>query len=117
MQENTHICKVCRKPYKACNACNELKSFETWRSIACCMECYQVWMTLIEYNCGRVSAQEAKEYLNSLDLEGKEFGDDIRVVMRRIDKQIAEAEEEKKEQRSENFSFRSKKSKKKTVTY
>ncbi len=85
MQDYTHSCKVCRKKYRTCNTCNELKSFETWRNIACSMPCYQLWMTLTEFNCGRITAAHAKEYIATLDLDGKEFGEDIVIAMKKIE--------------------------------
>lgn len=112
MQDYTHSCKACGKKYKACNACNEIKSFETWRSVACSMECYQLWMTLIEFNCGRITAENAKEYIDSLDLEGKELNEDIKIVMKRIDKVIAESKKEEKSVVEPVVTYRSKKNKK-----
>lgn len=110
MQGYTHSCKVCGKKYKACNTCNEIKSFETWRSVACCIECYQLWMTLIEFNCGRVTADQAQAYIDTLELGEKEFGEDILIVMKRIKENCTKKEEPVVTSQPQN-QFKSKKSK------
>lgn len=97
MQGYTHSCKVCGKQYKTCNACNEIKSFETWRNIACSIECYQMWMTLFEFNRGAIAAKHAKEYLATFEFAGKEFGEDVKAVLAKIDEEAAKAEETKVE--------------------
>jgi hypothetical protein len=51
-----------------------------------------MWMTLFEFNRGAIAAKHAKEYLATFEFAGKEFGEDVKAVLAKIDEEAAKAE-------------------------
>ena len=60
-----HWCKVCGVGYYACNDCDR-KDFITWRAVACTPEHFQAYMTLHDFDGGKIGKEEAKTFLETL---------------------------------------------------
>lgn len=67
-KEINHWCVICGKGYHACDSCNEIKSFTSWRSLTDTIEHFKIFTILKDYNNKLISANEAKKLLSGIDL-------------------------------------------------
>ena len=88
-------CDICGKPYKVCRSCQEIKSFQSWRTVTDTLPHYMIYLALVEYSRTKDKAK-AKEVLLKCDLSEKDnFNDNIKSVIDEIF-----AEEQKTEDKS-----------------
>ncbi len=66
--KKNHVCLICGKPYRACQSCENVKSFQPWRTITDTLTCYKIFLILNSYSNGYTNRTEAKEQLSSCDL-------------------------------------------------
>jgi hypothetical protein len=60
--EPNHTCRICGKPYFACDTC-DAKIGKTWRAVTCTAEHYDVFLALWKYTYGQMSEDGIKEIL------------------------------------------------------
>ena len=63
-----HTCKICGTPYHACQSCDNIHSFQPWRTITDTRACYKIFLILNSYTNGYASPLEAREQLLGCDL-------------------------------------------------
>lgn len=64
MKQNNKTCKVCGKVYTFCNRCEEFDHLPRWMSMFCCQDCRDIFMTLTDYNMGKITEKEATSIIN-----------------------------------------------------
>ena len=64
--EPNHTCRICGKPYFACDTC-DAKIGKTWRAVTCTAEHYTVYLALWRYTYGQISEDEIKEVLETAE--------------------------------------------------
>ena len=64
-------CDICGKPYKVCRSCQEIKSFQAWRTVTDTLPHYIIYLTLVEYSRTK-DKSKAKEELLKCDLSEKD---------------------------------------------
>lgn len=60
--EPNHTCRICGKPYFACDTC-DAKIGKTWRAVACTAEHYDVFLAMWKYTYGQMSEEGIKKIL------------------------------------------------------
>ena len=74
-------CDICGKPYKICRSCQEIKSFQAWRTVTDTLPHYMIYLALVEYSRTKDKAK-AKEELLKCDLSEKDnFNNNIKSVI------------------------------------
>ena len=63
-------CDICGKPYKICRSCQEIKSFQAWRTVTDTLPHYMIYLALVEYSRTKDKAK-AKEELLKLSFSDK----------------------------------------------
>lgn len=58
---------VCNKEYEACPSCEDTR-LNPWRKTVCCAEHFQIRMVFLDYLDGRITANEAKDMLETVGL-------------------------------------------------
>lgn len=87
-------CDICGKPYKICRSCQDIKSFQAWRTVTDTLPHYTIYLALVEYGRTKDKAK-ARQELSLCDLSEKEnFNENIKVV---IDEIFKEGKPEKTE--------------------
>ena len=62
-------CCVCHNEFVFCPVCNpEDRDKEPWHFAYCSENCKDIYAVTSDYECGRISANEAREQLDKLDL-------------------------------------------------
>lgn len=66
-------CAMCGKMYEACNHCEEIAQkymrqygYAPWRTVACSVECYQLYDIVRRYVFNKITKAEAYELMNSI---------------------------------------------------
>jgi hypothetical protein len=63
-------CISCGEKYSYCPGCSRVAALEpVWKSEFCSEDCMTLWMTLTRYNMNRLTKQDAKEIISSLNLK------------------------------------------------
>ena len=63
-------CLACGVKYKFCPDCSRAdKLAPSWKSQFCSEDCMTLWMTATRYNMSRLTKDEAKEIISSLNLK------------------------------------------------
>lgn len=63
-------CLCCGKTYRYCPSCSRADALKpAWYATFCCEECQQLWTICTKFNLGKVSKQEAKAQILSLNLK------------------------------------------------
>lgn len=79
------VCTVCGGKYHVCNDCRNTRTFTPWRTVADSMNCYRIYLILLDYTNGYLDARAAGERLKGCDLSGMEtFAEHIRKAIREI---------------------------------
>ena len=77
-------CDICSKPYKICRSCQEIKSFQAWRTVTDTLPHYMIYLALVDYSRTKDKAK-AKEELLKCDLSEKDnFNNNIKSVINEI---------------------------------
>lgn len=77
-------CDICGKPYKVCRSCQEIKSFQAWRTVTDTLPHYMIYLALVEYSRTK-DKEKAKEELLKCDLSERDnFNDNIKSVIDEI---------------------------------
>ena len=80
-------CDICGKPYKVCRSCQEIKTFQAWRTVTDTLPHYVIYLALAEYSRTKDKAV-AKEQLSKCDLSEKDkFNSNIKTVIDEIFKE------------------------------
>lgn len=89
-------CDICGKPYKVCRSCQEIKSFQAWRTVTDTLPHYIIYLTLVEYSRTK-DKSKAKEELLKCDLSEKDnFNDNIKSVINEIFEEELKTEDKSK---------------------
>lgn len=89
-------CLLCNKIYEYCPQCGH-KDYDLWKITFCSLNCRSVFQTLVDYNLGAITADEAKEKLSKLDLSNKDnYNDNIKEIMNKLYPKVEEPKEETK---------------------
>ena len=84
MSDYNATCDICGKPYKVCRSCQEIKSFQAWRTVTDTLPHYMIYLALVEYSRTK-NKTKAKEELLKCDLSEKNiFNDNIKSVIDEI---------------------------------
>lgn len=66
-------CAMCGKLYDACDHCEEIArrytgqyGYAPWRTVACSVECYQLYDVVRRYGFGQLSKEEAYEMISNI---------------------------------------------------
>lgn len=66
-------CAMCGKLYEACNHCEEIAQkymrqygYAPWRTVACSVECYQLYDIVRRYGFGKITKAEAYELISGI---------------------------------------------------
>ena len=63
-------CLSCRKNFSHCPDCSKVDKLKpTWASQFCSEPCMTLWTTLTKFGMNRLTKQEAKEIIDSIDLK------------------------------------------------
>lgn len=65
-------CIVDRVKYKYCHNCSDFDPTEKWRYLYCCDNCRQIYLACDDFVNNNISALEAQDKLNALDLSKKD---------------------------------------------
>lgn len=77
-------CDICGRPYHVCRSCQEVKSFQEWRTVVDTLPHYLIYLALNEYSRTKDKVK-AKEELSKCDLSEKDnFNDNIKSVIDEI---------------------------------
>lgn len=75
MAQNTKPCITCGQEFRPCPRCEERKAdyesqygFAPWRTVACCVECYQIYDVLRRVNYGQLTMSEAQAMLRNIEI-------------------------------------------------
>lgn len=89
-------CDICGKPYKICRSCQEIKSFQAWRTVTDTLPHYMIYLALVEYSRTK-DKSKAKEELLKCDLSEKDnFNDNIKSVINEIFEEELKTEDKPK---------------------
>lgn len=89
-------CDICGKPYKVCRSCQEIKSFQAWRTVTDTLPHYMIYLALVEYSRTK-DKSKAKEELLKCDLSEKDnFNDNIKSVINEIFEEEPKTEDKSK---------------------
>lgn len=61
-------CSICGQAYHICTSCSARGAYTPWRTIACSMDCYQLFLALNSYTNGYANKEETRTLLEQLDL-------------------------------------------------
>lgn len=61
-------CSICGKKYHVCADCANTKSFMPWKTIACSIDCYKIFIALRDYTNGYSTKEDIKPILEKCDL-------------------------------------------------
>ncbi|MDE7367505.1 MAG: hypothetical protein K2N24_09140 [Lachnospiraceae bacterium] len=61
-------CSICGQAYHICNSCSGRGTYTPWRTVACSMDCYQLFLALNSYTNGYATQEETRTLLEQLDL-------------------------------------------------
>ena len=67
-QRKSHFCKICGVNYESCDYCEEVRTFESWRSLCCTQQHYQVYSAINMLREGIMTKLEAIDYLNRIGI-------------------------------------------------
>lgn len=82
--ENNAICAICGKPYRVCHTCNDIVSFNPWRTVTDTLPHYMIYLILVDYTKNKDKIAAKKE-LEKCDLSGlSNFDKDIKNVIDEI---------------------------------
>ncbi|MCI8495542.1 MAG: hypothetical protein HFI74_07665 [Lachnospiraceae bacterium] len=68
-----HTCLICGKTYRACHTCDNIRSFQPWRTITDTRNCYKIFLILNSYSNGHASLTSAKQQLQNCNLSQFDF--------------------------------------------
>lgn len=81
------ICDICGKPYKICRSCQDIKSFQAWRTVTDTLPHYTIYLALVEYARTK-DKDKARHELSLCDLsERDKFNENIKVILDEIFKE------------------------------
>lgn len=67
-KKGLRTCCVCHKEYSFCLCNPEDRNKEPWHFAYCSENCKDIYAATSDYECGKITANEAKEQLDKLDL-------------------------------------------------
>ncbi|NBH14552.1 hypothetical protein D3Z36_10320 [Lachnospiraceae bacterium] len=67
-QYKNHTCAICGKTYYACSSCENIRSFQPWRTITDTRACYKIFLILNGCNKGYIHNADAQKQLKNCDL-------------------------------------------------
>ena len=67
-KKGLRTCCVCHKEYSFCLCNLEDRNKEPWHFAYCSENCKDIYAATSDYECGKITANEAKEQLDKLDL-------------------------------------------------
>lgn len=85
MAENLNAtCSICGKKYHVCRSCNDIQSFQPWRTVCDTLPHYMIYLILAEYTKtkDKVSAKKELEKCNLSELNT--FDEDVKKVIKEI---------------------------------
>lgn len=95
-------CDICGKPYKICRSCQDIKSFQAWRTVTDTLPHYTIYLALVEYARTKDKVK-AREELSLCDLSERDnFNENIKIVLDEIFKEDKPAKIEIKKATSQN---------------
>lgn len=84
-------CTICGTKYHVCGSCANAKTFKPWRTIACSINCYKIFMALNSYTNGYATKEETRTILEELDLSNLEtLEENIKASIQEILREKAE---------------------------
>lgn len=86
-------CSICGKKYDLCLSCRKELSARPWKEVADTESCYKLYMILLQFNNGYLSADEAKRQIEKVDYDPKALRDNVR---ENIDKILSTSKSGKK---------------------
>lgn len=87
MAKTNRTCKVCGLEYYFCPACSATKANPQpkWKINYCGENCKTIFDTVVKYNCGTITKDEASDVLSKCDLSKiNEYDDDIKLALKDI---------------------------------
>lgn len=85
MANNLRTCATCRGKYSFCPKCQADKNKELWHFTFCSSNCMNIYGVTSKYENGQISASDAKNKLNKLDLSNIEnFGTSYKTSIAKI---------------------------------
>lgn len=94
--EPNHTCRICGKPYFACDTC-DAKIGKTWRTVACTAEHYDVYIALWKYCNGQMGEDEVKEILTAAEANRWVNSPSLDVIIGLIGEPVDEEEQDAEE--------------------
>lgn len=84
MADYNATCDICGRQYKVCRSCQQIKTFQPWRTVTDTLPHYTIYLALVEYNRTK-DKEKAKVALSNCDLSEKDlFNDNIKKVINEI---------------------------------
>lgn len=84
MSEFNARCDICGRQYKICRSCQDIKSFQPWRTVTDTLEHYAIYLVLTEYSKTKNKDKARKELLKCNLSNKDEFNDNIKSVIEEI---------------------------------
>lgn len=84
MKDNK-TCAVCYSGYHYCPNCRDDKDKPTWMFVFCSENCHDIYMTTSAYANKKITAKEAKDKLDKLDISKYDnFGESYKTIVSEI---------------------------------
>lgn len=93
MKKPNHRCIICGSEYYCCNSCENMEGFIPWRRTACSIECFQTYLSYMDYKAGALTREEMRERLIDLGFKGKAVNEELQ---EKFDELLADEPETKK---------------------
>ena len=94
MSAKIRICSVCRKEYEYCPKCREYEHLPVWMLAFCSENCKSIFNATSDYEDGKISANEAKQLIDTLDLSRlSNFGTSYQNTIKTINENIKSSKE------------------------
>lgn len=76
-----HKCLICGEEYYCCNDCSNMRDFTPWRRTACSIECFQTYLTFVDYEAGKLTKEQFKDALLGNEMDKKHIATDFKKVV------------------------------------
>lgn len=84
MDADMSTCIICGEKYKTCLSCKREMSIKPWRSIVDKISCYELFLTLSQYNNGYTSEEQARKQLEKIKYDKDSLIDPVRLDVEKI---------------------------------
>ena len=92
MAKTNRTCVVCGDKYYYCPSCSTNR-LPAWYATFNGEDCKKIFNVCVNFNLGKISADEAKSALAGIDLK-KEYSEDVKATLDKIEKEAKKAKKD-----------------------